>query len=303
MTSAWPPSFAVGADFARDARDFARKRIELIDHRIDGVLQLQNFALNVHRDLARQVSVRHRRGHLSDVANLSRQVARHRVHAIREILPCSSDATDIRLTAELTFGSDFARHTRHFRGERAELIHHRIDGVLQLQNFASHVHRDLARQVAARHGRGNFGDVANLVGQVTRHEIDVVCQILPRSGNAAHIRLAAQLAFRPDFARHAGYFRRERAELIHHRVDGVLQLENFAARVHRNLRGQISARDGRSYARDVANLVGQVARHVIDAIRQILPGARYAAYVRLAAKLAFGTNFTRHARHFTEQTR
>ncbi len=31
-------------------------------------------------------------------------------------------------------------------GKRVELIHHGVDGVLQLQNFAAHVHRDLARQ-------------------------------------------------------------------------------------------------------------------------------------------------------------
>ena len=41
-------------------------------------------------------------------------------------------------------------------------------------------------------------------------------------------RLAAELSFRTHFARHAGHFRGERAELIHHRVDGVLQFENFA---------------------------------------------------------------------------
>ena len=60
------------------------------------------------------------------------------------------------LAAQLAFGTHFARHARHFRGERAELIHHRVDGVLQLQNFAAHVDRDLARQIAPRHGRGHF---------------------------------------------------------------------------------------------------------------------------------------------------
>ena len=43
-----------------------------------------------------------------------------------------------------------------------------------------------------------------------------------------HVGLAAQLAFGAHFAGHAGHFRGERAELVDHRVDGVLQLEDFA---------------------------------------------------------------------------
>src|SRR6202451_1260815 len=35
---------ALGADFAGDAGDFRGEAVELIDHRVDGVLELQNFA-------------------------------------------------------------------------------------------------------------------------------------------------------------------------------------------------------------------------------------------------------------------
>ncbi len=160
----------------------------------------------------------------------------------------------------------------------------------------------LRDKISARHGRGHFGDVAHLVGQVAGHEVHVIRQILPRTGDAFHVRLAAQLAFRTHFARHARDFRRERAELIHHRIDGVLQLQNFAARIHRNLGSQIAARHGGRHTRDVANLVGQVARHVVDAVRQILPRAGNAADVGLAAQLSFGAHFARHARHFRSRT-
>ena len=34
----------------------------------------------------------------------------------------------LRLAAELAFGADLAGHARHFRGEAAELIDHRVDG-------------------------------------------------------------------------------------------------------------------------------------------------------------------------------
>ena len=67
------------------------------------------------------------------------------------------------LAAELAFGADLARDARHFRGEGVELVHHGVDGVFQLENFAAHVHGDLARQVAARHGGGHLRDVAHLV--------------------------------------------------------------------------------------------------------------------------------------------
>src|SRR5215203_5899874 len=47
----------------------------------------------------------------------------------------------VRLTTQLAFGTHFAGHAGHFRSERAKLIDHRVDGVLQLQHFALHVDR------------------------------------------------------------------------------------------------------------------------------------------------------------------
>src|SRR3982074_1775578 len=46
-----------------------------------------------------------------------------------------------------TFRTPLARHPRHFRGERTELVHHRVDGILELQNLAPHINRDFLRQV------------------------------------------------------------------------------------------------------------------------------------------------------------
>ena len=125
------------------------------------------------------------------------------------------------LTAELSVSTDFAGHARHFGSKRAQLIHHRVDGFFQLQNFAAHVHRDLARQVAAGHGCCDFGDVADLAGQVAGHRVHRVSQIFPRSGDAGHLRLAAQFSVSTHFARHARYFGGEHAELLNHRVNDV----------------------------------------------------------------------------------
>ena len=282
---------AFGTDFARHARHFARERIELIDHGVDGVLQLQNFAAHVHRDLARQVAVGDGRGHFGDVADLGGQVAGHGIDGVRQILPDAADALHLRLSAELAVGADLARHARYFAGERVELIHHRVDGVLQLQNFAAHVDRDLARQVALRHRRGDLGDIADLAGQVAGHGVDRIRQILPDAADALYLRLAAELAFGSHFARHARHLAGERVELIDHGVDGVLQLQNFAARIHRDLRRKIALRHRRGDAGDVADLVGQIAGHGIHAFREIAPRSRDALHFRLTAELAFGSHF------------
>jgi hypothetical protein len=41
-TCAWPPKLAVGADLARDTRHFRCERVELVHHRVDRVLQLED---------------------------------------------------------------------------------------------------------------------------------------------------------------------------------------------------------------------------------------------------------------------
>src|SRR6202022_2365891 len=126
---------AFGADLAPDARHFGGEGVELIDHRVDRVFQLEDLAADIDGDLARQVAARHRGGDLGDVAPLSRQVAAHRVDRVGQILPGAGDAGDDRLAAELALGADLAGHARHLGGEAVELIDHGIDGVLQLEDL------------------------------------------------------------------------------------------------------------------------------------------------------------------------
>src|SRR5687768_17981563 len=45
--------------------------------------------------------------------------------------------------------------------------------------FTFNVDRDLLRKVAHSDGGGYFGNVSHLTGEVTRHEVHVVGQILP----------------------------------------------------------------------------------------------------------------------------
>jgi hypothetical protein len=292
-----PAQPAVGADLARDARHFGGERAQLVDHRVDGVLQLQDLALHVDRDLLREVAAGDRLGHVGDVAHLAGQVARHRVHAVRQVLPRSGDALDVGLPAENPLGTHFARHARHFRGERRELVDHRIDRVLQFQDLALDVHRDLLRKIAVRHGLRHVGDVAHLTRQVAGHEVHAVGQVLPRARHAFDAGLATQLALGPHLARHPRHFGRKRAELVDHRVDRVLQLEKFALDVDRDLLRQVARRDRGRHVGDVAHLCGQVACHRVHAVGQVFPRAGHAFDLRLAAELAFGADLARHARH------
>ncbi len=225
------------------------------------------------RDLLRQVAAGDGGGDVGDVADLRGQVAGHEVDVVGQVLPGAGDARHLRLAAELAFGADFAGDAGDFRGEGVELIDHRVDGVFQLENFAAHVDGDLARQVAARHGGGDVGDVAHLVGEVAAHGVDRVGQILPGAGHAGHDGLAAELAVGADFAGHARDFRGERAQLIDHRVDGFLELQDFAAHVDGDLLRQVAVGDRDGHFGDVAHLRGQVRRHRVDALGQVLPHA------------------------------
>ena len=62
---------------------------------------------------------------------------------------------------------------------------------------------DLLRQVALRDRGRDLGDVAHLAGEVRRHGVDGVGEVLPRAGDALELRLAAELAFGADLARDA----------------------------------------------------------------------------------------------------
>src|SRR6185312_8093685 len=134
--------------------------------------------------------------------HLVSQVAGHRVDVFGEIFPDATDALHLRLAAQLALGTDFARDARHFGGKCVELVHHRVDGLFELQNLAFDVSSDLARQVTVGNSRRHLGDVTHLTGEVTGHRVDAVSKVLPRTRDTGHNRLASKLAFGADLARY-----------------------------------------------------------------------------------------------------
>ena len=223
-------------------------------------LSCEDFAAHVHRDLARQVAARHGRGHLGDVAHLAGEVGGHGVHGVGEILPRAGDAGHRGLAAELSFGAHLARHARHFGREAVELVHHRVDGFLEQQDFAAHVHRDLARQVARATAVVTSAMLRTWLVRLDAMEFTLSVRSFHTPDTPCHLGLAAQLSFGAHFARHARHFGGERSQLVHHRVDGFLQLQDFAAHVHRDLARQVAVGDRRGHLGDVAHLAGEVRR-------------------------------------------
>src|SRR6185369_8987613 len=108
---------AFGADLAGDTRDFRSERVELVGHCVDGVLELQDLAFDVDGDLAGEVTLGDGGGDVGDVSHLRGQVRCHEVDRVGQILPRAGDALDLRLTAELAFGTDFTSDASHFRGK------------------------------------------------------------------------------------------------------------------------------------------------------------------------------------------
>ena len=121
-----------------------------------------DLALDVDGDLLREVAVRDRGRDVGDVPHLVGEVVGERVHVLGQVLPDAGDALDLGLAAELALGADLLRDARHLGRERAQLVDHRVDGLLQLEHLALDVDGDLLREVAVRDRGRDGGDVAHL---------------------------------------------------------------------------------------------------------------------------------------------
>ena len=208
-----------------------RRVLQVANHLVDVVFERGDFALCFDRDESREIALRNGRGDFGNGTHLRRQIRGELIHVIRERLPSTGGTRHARLTTQSPLHTHFAGHRRHLIGERGERLDHAVDRVGERGDFALRFHRQLALQIAVGDRRHDLRDTAHLAREVAGHRVHVIREILPRAGNAFHLGLTAELAFGTHFAGHAGHFRRERAELIDHRVDRVLELENFALHV------------------------------------------------------------------------
>lgn len=127
--------FTLRTDLTGDPRHLGGERGELVDHRVDGVLQLQHLAGDMDGHLARQITLGHRRRDESNVTHLGRQPGRHGVDGFREVLPRTRHSAYPRLAAELALRTDLTGHSRDLVGKGGELVHQPVDGPADLQEF------------------------------------------------------------------------------------------------------------------------------------------------------------------------
>src|SRR5207248_1481027 len=255
-----------------------RERVELVDHGVDGVLELEDLALDVDGDLLGEVAVLDCGRDLGDVAHLARQVARSEDRRVGKVLRYAGDALDVGLVFRPVLGGYVAGDTGHLVREGVELVDHRVDGVLELEDLAPDVDGDLLREVAVGDSGGDFGDIAHLARQVAGHEVDVVGQVLPDAADAPDLGLTAQLALGAHLARHAGHLAREGVELADHRVDGPRRVEELAVErpsidLERHGLRQVAIGDGADDARDLGVRPGQVFGQVVDSLERGGPRA------------------------------
>ncbi len=256
-TRAWPAQLAFGADLARHARDLRGKRPELIDHRVDGVLQFEELALDVDGNLLREVAVGDGRGHFGDVADLGRQVAGHQVDVVGEVLPGSRDAPDLRLAGQLAFGADLARHARDLRRKRAELIDHRVDrdrgaAELPLERAPLGLERHGLRQVALGHGADDTRHLGRGVHQVVDQSVDRVHRRGPRPAHVPQAGALRQPALASDGV--ADALQLEGHALVHRDdlVEGVGELAFDAGEIGREPVGEVALSQGHQALEQVA---------------------------------------------------
>ena len=202
------------------------------------------------------------------------------------------------LAAQLALGADLEGDAGHL-ARRSELSWSTMVLIVFFSSRISPLTSTVIflRQVAVGDGGGDLGDVAHLAGQVAGHQVDVVGQVLPGAGDALDLGLAAELALGADLAGDAGHLGGEAVELVDHRVDGVLQLEDLALDVDGDLLGEVAVGDGGGDLGDVAHLAGEVAGHAVDVVGQVLPDAGHVPDLGLAAELALGAHLAGDAGH------
>ena len=139
----------------------------------------------------------------------------------------------LRLTAELPFRADLARHARDLRGERAELIDHRVDRVLQLQDLA-------ATSTVIFFDRSPLATAVVTSAMLRTWPVRLPAIALTESVRSFHVPATPGTSAWPPSFPSVPTSRATRVtseanavELIDHRVDRVLQLEDLALRTRR----------------------------------------------------------------------
>ena len=177
---------ALRADLAGHPGDLVGEQAQRGGERVDRVGEPRDLAPRAHRDRARQVALRDRRGRIGDRAHLVGEVGRHRVHRVGERPPRARDAPHVGLAAQPPVGADLPGHAGDLVGERRELVDHRVHGaadapVLAAQRAALDLQRHVLGQVALGDRLDHARDLRGGRGQVVDQGVDGAGAVGPRA--------------------------------------------------------------------------------------------------------------------------
>ncbi len=168
-----------GTDLPGHPGYFRGKRAELINHGVDHVLDLEDLAFNVHGDFLGKVTLGDGCCDLGHVPQLDRQIARHGVHVVGQILPGPRHAFYLSLPTQLALGTHLPGYPRDLGREGLQLVHHGIYNFCRTHELAAHgftvgVENDALGQIPFRHRTDNPGHFCGGHGQVEDEGIDRV---------------------------------------------------------------------------------------------------------------------------------
>ena len=178
------------------------------------------------------------------------------------------------LAAEDADRPHLARHAGHLLGEQAQRVGHGVDRLGQRRDLALGLDGDLAREVAVGDRGRRLGDLADLVGEVGRHDVHRVGEVLPRPGHARDLGLAAEPALGADLARDARDLLGEEPQRVGHRVHRLRQRRDLALGLDGHLLREVAAGHRAGHLGDLADLVGEVRGHDVHRVGEVAPACR-----------------------------
>ena len=183
-------------------------------------------------------------------------------------------------------------------GGQTKVVDHGVDVVFQFRHLATGFDLNGSGQIAFGDGGGNFGDRANLVGQIVSKQVDIARKVLPGTGSARNVSLTTEPAFHTDFAGDGRHLVGKGGECASHVVNRLGKSSNLALCVHTQFLGKFTIGHGSHDFHNAADLLSQVSSHHVDVVRQIFPRACNAGHLSLTSEFAFGSHFASHTGHF-----
>src|SRR5262249_11320049 len=122
-----------------------------------------------------------------------------------EVAPCTRDTADVRLTAELAFGTHIPGDPGDFVSEGRELVDHRVDGASDLEELAAKwpsldLVRHVLRQIALGHRGDDASDFRRRTTEVVDQRVDGADVLGPRTVKALVVEPVGESTFATDAA-------------------------------------------------------------------------------------------------------